>query len=330
MSNFVGLTLVAAFLFAELILAVLLTKGRMPNKARLPVLFAMVLLPAVLLTFLDHWDWPSTINALVDLPYSWFHFIFVALAILFAIGAVRLANEHIHKDTETTKRLSKTDWTVFLFGIFLLGIETYKQIFFGTLFTGYQWYLFPFQFCSVPMYVCLVAPWLKNKKRKDAAYAFIAIFGMIAGLAVMAIPTTVYVQRISICIHTMIWHGGMIVIGTYLLARCRIGTSIQQWLQASGVLSMFILIAIVMSMALHLFAPSIGLNPFFLSPWHASPFPVLSTLLAKGQSSYGIFWGWIIYLLAYVVVFFVGGLLVYLTTGIFTHKSQTAFSKQPA
>ncbi len=329
MSNFVGLSIISAFLFLEMLLAILLWKGRLPEKGRLPVLFLMVLLPAILLTVLDRWEWPSTINATVDLPYSWFHLMFVALALLFAVGATRLANEHTQKDF-STKRLSKTDWTVFLFGIFLLGIETYKQIFFGTLFSGYQWYLFPFQFCSVPIYVCLVAPWLKNKKQKDGAYAFIAIFGMIAGLAVMAIPTTVYVQRISICIHTMIWHGGMTVIGTYLLARCRIGTAISQWFQASKVLSLFIVIAIVLSMALHLFAPSIGLNPFFLSPWHASPFPVLSTLLANGQSSWGIFWGWLVYLIAYVVVFYVGGLLVYLVAGIFTHKPHAVFSKQPA
>lgn len=329
MSNTVGLLLISAFLAVEVLLAIILHKVRGHEKGQLAILLTMVLLPALLLTAVNTWKWPPEISPNVDLPYSWFHLIFVALALLFAAGAIRLANTHIQKDLPTTK-LSRTDWTVFLFGVYLLGIETYKQIFFARIFTDYQWYLFPFQFCSVPIYVCLIAPWLKNKKRKEACYSFIAIFGMIAGLAVMAMPTTVFVSEMSICIHTMIWHGGMIVIGTYLLARYRIGTAISQWIQASGVLSIFILVAIVFNMALHLFAPTLILNPFFLSPWQASPFPVLSTILTKGQGSYGVFWGWIIYLLAYVVVFYVGGLLVYLTAGIFTHKTHSALSKQPA
>jgi len=329
MSNIVGLSLVLAFLVFEAVLATIVQKVKLKEKGRIGLILAMVLLPALLLTALDTWYWPSTINPNVDLPYSWFHFIFIALVLLFAFGTVRVAAQHTQKENPN-ERLSKTDWTVFLFGILLVGIEIYKQIFFGTLFEGYQWYLFPFQFCSVPMYVCLIAPWLKNKKQKEACYSFIAIFGLIAGLAVMAMPSSVFTDRISICIHTMIWHGGMIVMGTYLVAKLRIGTSFIQWRQATSILSIFIVIAVVMNMAIHLFAPQIGLNPFFLSPWIASPFPVLSTLLVNGQSSWGIFWGWFVYLIAYILVFFVGGMLVYLVAGIFTHKPHRALSKQPA
>ena len=329
MSNIVGLSLIAAFLVLEAVLFVILHKVKLKEKGQRGIVLAMALLPMFLLTAVDSWDWPATINPNVDLPFSWFHFIFIALVLLFAFGATRVATLHIQKDT-CEGRLSKTDWTVFVFGVLLTGIEIYKQIFYGTLFTGYQWYLFPFQFCSVPLYVCLIAPWIKNQKRKEACYSFIGIFGLIAGLAVMAYPTTVFTNQISICIHTMVWHGTMIVVGVYLVARYRIGTSLVQWKQASAILSMFILIAIVMNMAIHLFAPQIGLNPFFLSPWISSPFPVLSTILAKGQSSWGVFWGWLVYLISYILAFFLGGMLVYLVAGIFTHKPNPAFSKQPA
>ncbi len=329
MSNLIGLSLIAAFLVLEAVLAGVLQKVKLKEKGLRGVILAMAVLPMFLLTAIDAWRWPVTVNPNVDLPFSWFHFIFIALVILFCFLVIRLAGVHIQKD-DSKSRLSKTDWTVFMFGVLLTGIEIYKQIFYATLFTNYSWYLFPFQFCSVPLYVCLIAPWIKNQKRKEACYSFIGIFGLIAGLAVMAYPTTVFTNQISICIHTMVWHGSMIVVGTYLVARYRIGTSLLQWRQAASILSMFILIAIVMNMAIHLFAPQIGLNPFFLSPWISSPFPVLSTILAKGQSSWGVFWGWLVYLICYILAFFLGGMLVYLVAGIFTHKPNPALAKQPA
>jgi hypothetical protein len=329
MSNIVGLSIVGAFLLLEMGLAFAIRKMKLTGNLLLAVFVIMVLLPAGLLIAINTWEWPSTIHALVDLPYSWFHFMFVALTLLFAYGAIKLGMIHNHL-SDKVAGMKAADRTVFLFGLFLLGIEAYKQIFYGNLFTSYAWYLFPFQFCSVPMYVCLIAPWFGNGKAKEASYSFIAIFGLIAGLAVMALPNTVFVQRMSICIHTMIWHGGMTVIGTYLVANRAIGSSFKQWRQASGVLSIFIAIAIVLDLLLHKFLPDVSVNIFFLSPWSPSPFPVLSTVLANGQTHLGLFWGWIIYLICYLAVFFLGGMMVYFVAGIFTVKHRKVYLHQPA
>ena len=54
-------------------------------------------------------------------------------------------------------------WSV---GGFLALTEIYKQLFYY-FYIGdhsYQWWIFPFQLCSVPMYLCLIAPFLKKGK----------------------------------------------------------------------------------------------------------------------------------------------------------------------
>ena len=72
-------------------------------------------------------------------------------------------------------------------GLFLVICEVYKQLFYffyienGT----YPWWIFPFQLCSVPMYLCLIAPLLKKGKLQSGMYHFMVFFNLLGGLAAM-------------------------------------------------------------------------------------------------------------------------------------------------
>lgn len=59
------------------------------------------------------------------------------------------------------------------FGIFLALCEVYKQLFYYYQVHDhvYPWWIFPFQMCSVPMYLSLIAPWLKPGKVQRACTA---------------------------------------------------------------------------------------------------------------------------------------------------------------
>lgn len=315
MTNSLGLTLLVAFIILEISLRLIRGSLHSRPKASNILLWAMVISPAIFLTVIDKWDWPSTLNASQQLPYSWFHLFFIGAAIIASVLAIRLGSRH-HSLPSEQEAATATDKTIFKFGIFLLGIETYKQIFFGTVFTSYQWYLFPFQFCSVPLYVCLIAPWIKNKKLKEACYSFLAIYAFIAGAGVMAIPSGVFTQKIAICIHTMAWHGCMIVLAVYLLANRQIGTRFSQLRGGTSVLFFFIGLAIVFNLVVHYGFPSIYCNAFFISPWGVSSFPVLSTIFENAKLAFGLFWGWLIYFITYLIAFTIAGFIVFGASGL--------------
>jgi len=67
--------------------------------------------------------------------------------------------------------------------IIMLAFEVYKQLVFTVEkdVWDYQWYVFPFQFCSVPMYVAFITAFLKPGKVKNAMYNFLGTFGLFVG-----------------------------------------------------------------------------------------------------------------------------------------------------
>ena len=87
-------------------------------------------------------------------PYGIFHLCGFALAILIAILLCRLRPEG---DERFTRRLLLT------VAIFSLIAELYRQVHYGfsldngQVILDYRWYIFPFQFCSTPMYAALLA-----------------------------------------------------------------------------------------------------------------------------------------------------------------------------
>lgn len=314
MQNELGFYILGGFILLIIALLIpLIILHKQGKKAWLREVFDWVLVvsPAIFLILIDKWRWGPSIgdNPMQDLPYSWFHFLFVGLMIAGAYGLYRLSKIVPHNSVYP--RLTTVDITILKIGFFLLFIELYKQFSYATLLTSYQWYLFPFQFCSVPIYVCLINPWLKPGKLKTAGYNFLAIYGFIAGMSVMALPTTVFVPQVSISIHTMLWHGMMVIIGTYLLSQQNIGKSSGQVIGASYVLYGFIGIALFINVVLHYAAPFIGLNAFFLSPWEAAHIPIIriaydTLLLTHGQTI-----AWLAYLICYVLLFSLGGWAVY-------------------
>lgn len=320
MHNTHGFLILAGFLLV--ILALIIPLFILNRRHQSPIIreildWFLVATPSIFLVLIDKWVWGPSIgdNPTADLPYSWFHFMFVVLMILAAYGLYRLSKNM--PNNSLYKRFTSVDITVLKIGFFLLFIELYKQFSYATLLTSYQWYLFPFQFCSVPIYVCLINPWLKEGKLKIAGYNFLAIYGFIAGMSVMAMPVTVFVPSVAISIHTMLWHATMVILGTYLLSKQNIGTSTLQVKSATYILYAFIVIALIINVTLHYTAPFIGLNAFFLSPWEAAHIPLINIPYHALLPLYGQTIAWFAYLISYVILFSVGGWIIFLVRRLY-------------
>ncbi|MFA6627334.1 MAG: hypothetical protein WCT17_02240, partial [Bacilli bacterium] len=182
----------------------------------------------------------------------------------------------------------------------LIGFEIYKQLIFsynGGTWT-YRWYVFPFQFCSVPMYVGLLAGLVKAGKVQNALYSFLGTFCLFAGLAVMVYPNDVFVSTLGINIQTMVHHGGMVVLGIYVIASNRSIPSLKGII-GSGVVFMII---VAIAQIMNLIFVNKGLNLFFISPYNVCHLPVLSVIQEK--------FGYVVFIITYILGFMLVAYLI--------------------
>ena len=132
-------------------------------------------------------------------------------------------------------------------------LEIYKQINYtfgydtGVVVANYQWYAFPFQFCSTPMYVGLLAGIFRKGKFHDCLCAYLASYAVFAGLCVMIYPGDVFCGTVGINIQTMFWHGSMVVLGVFLLASGHVKLEHKTILRALPVFAVMALVAVVLN-----------------------------------------------------------------------------------
>ena len=150
----------------------------------------------------------------VPLPYSPFHFFFILTSIL----AGFLIADHCIGNKETFIRRF-----LLIESILIIVLEIYKHINFSFHVDGsqilfdYQWYAFPFQFCSTPMYIGLLAAVIRGKSLHEHLCSYLATYALFSGICVMVYPVTVFIDTVGINIQTMVCHGSMITTGIVLL-----------------------------------------------------------------------------------------------------------------
>ena len=223
----------------------------------------------MLLTFLDT-------KMEVPLPYSPFHIFFVLTSVF---AGFQISN-HAGRDASFVRRF------LLLASVTIIVLEIYKQINYtfrvegGRIVADYQWYAFPFQFCSTPMYIGLIAAVTKNEALHRRLCAYLASYSLFAGISVMAYPVSVFTDTVGINIQTMVWHGGMIAMGIVLLRTGYVRASLGTVLDAFPVFLTLVTAAAVMNEVAH----QTGLlttetfNMFYISPYCAPSLPVYSLI----------------------------------------------------
>ncbi len=209
--------------------------------------------------------------------YGWFHLLFFALSIAVGILFCKL-------DRSGNEKFARK--MIFLVSFTVLVLEVYKQFNYSFSYDGqsitadYQWYAFPFQFCSTPMYAGLLAALIKNKKVHDALCAYLATFSVFAGLCVMLYPADVFIDTVGINIQTMICHGAMLSVGIYLLYTDYVKNEHKTILKAIPVFAAFIILAMIMNEVAYFsgLLERETFNMFFISPHCEGTLPVYSTV----------------------------------------------------
>lgn len=231
-----------------------------------------------------------------DLTFSTFHFGMIILTVVGVLIFLKKASSK--SDCSTTYfngRLSELDYQTLKFGINLIGIELFKQIVFLNIFGGpnaYIWSGFPLQFCSLPFYLYVIIPFLKESRVKSALYNYVAIFSLIGGLSVMITGGGVFSLTVSLSLHTMIWHGTMVISALYVGAMTNVGKSFKNFQDALAIFLMSVVFIQIVNITFYVigysFPPIRAFDGFYLNPWGQTENVAYISHMRERLTNYGV------------------------------------------
>ncbi len=160
---------------------------------------------------------------------------------------------------------------LFCVGGFLLCCELYKQLFYTFCIGewGYKWWIFPFQLCSVPMYLCLIAPLLKPGRVSKAMYNFMMIYNLLGGFITFFEPSGINLSYWGLTLHAYTWHMTLVFVGLFLRFAGFGGRRMQDYWMASATFVALCAIAFCINVLLRDVSGG-DINMFFVGPANSS------------------------------------------------------------
>lgn len=206
-------------------------------------------------------------------------------------------------------------------GAFLLVSEVGKQLFYMLYLHGddgaYPWRIFPFQLCSVPMYLCLIAPFLKPGKALRGIYTFMMLYNLLGGAISFAEPSGLLNEYWFLTLHSFFWHMSLVFLGLYLAFSHRGGRTGADFRLATR--TFLALCTIAFAINLIFWEASEGsINMFFVGPRNSSLI-VFSQIAER--------FGWYVSTLLYIPSVCLGAYLIFLPI----HRSgKGSLTREPA
>ena len=241
-------------------------------------------LQSVLIGWLEQTAWPMT----PPQPYSAFHLLFAVLGTgLSALLARALARRFRDRPRARLRLL-------FACGLILALSEIYKQLFlFWIVNRGvYDWWYFPFQLCSLPMYLCLILP-LCTQRLRRILYTFLYSYNLLGALMAFLEPSGLMHPYWTLTLHGFFWHLILIFLGLFLAFSGSADPSPRGFLGATALFFAGCGIATAVNVLSHPFGAA---DMFYISPY----FPNTQIVFSRIADRFGIAAGNLSYLAAIV------------------------------
>ncbi|MBE6148652.1 MAG: hypothetical protein E7167_04105 [Firmicutes bacterium] len=239
--------------------------------------------------------------------YGLFHLICI-LVMLFLIFTLYLLK---NKYNEKQFRL-----VLAIYGYGALILEILKQLIWSFEFdavTGlsswnYQWYAFPFQLCTTPIYVCLICLYLKKGRIRTSLLSYLSFVTILGSIATILMPDSCFTSSILVNVHTMWLHLGSFIISIYLLISGEVKITKKNFNNAIKVFCLFVSIAYLLNILVYniLILNGEEFNMFYISPYFKSSLPIFNTI----QDYVPHF----IYLIIYIFALIVGAYIIFIIT----------------
>lgn len=170
-----------------------------------------------------------------------------------------------------------SDRILFSCGVFLSAAELYKQffLFYVIYHQSYDWWFFPFQLCSLPMYFCLLLPFLPSGRIKTTLCTFMQDYGLLGGIAALIVPEGFRHIHWTLTLHGYVWHILLILISLFLLFTGRSDVSRRNFTDTVPLFAACCCIAT----AVNVLTPGRGsADMFYISPYTPGTQPVFREL----------------------------------------------------
>ncbi len=195
---------------------------------------------------------------------------------------------------------------IFSVGIILAMLEIYKQLLYHFHIDagepGYSWGIFPFHLCSVPIYLCLIVPFVKSEKIQRGIYSFMMLYNLLGGFISFFEPSGLLHSYLTLTIMSCTWHMMLVFIGFYLIFSGRGGSTIKDYKLST----VTFLILAAMAFCINLLFWDVsdgGINMFFVGPRNSS------LIVFKQISEH---FGWYISTALYIPAVCLGAYLIFL------------------
>lgn len=228
-------------------------------------------------------------------PYGLFHLIFFIVGMIICIYLVKKLKNLNDKQNKML---------LFFTGLFLLVIEIYKQFFYFYIVNNghYDFSVFPFQLCDVPMILCLIIPFIKSKRVLNGMYNFMVSYNLLGGFITFLEPSALCRPYLTMMLHGFVWHLVLVFIGLYLAFSNRCLKNKKDFVTSIKVY----MVLCVISLALNFLLKDVSngsMNAFYLGP-SVSPIIVFETISLK--------FGWFANMVLFILVMTIGAYLVYM------------------
>lgn len=176
----------------------------------------------------------------------------------------------------------KINYFFFFCGILMTGSEIWKQWYltFEINHSVYEWWYFPFQLCSIAMYVMLVLPWAKKERVRLGLLSFLMSYSMLGGIAVFADTSGLQYPVFVLTAHSYLWHILLIVIGVVAGIEYISENKTQAFrFRAFGDSTLLYLFCCIAAVAINLIFDSYGsINMFYINPDYGMQQVVFSSI----------------------------------------------------
>lgn len=178
-------------------------------------------------------------------------------------------------------------------GLLMAGSELWKQ-YILTFMLGngsYNWWYFPFQLCSIPMYICLILPWIRQEHIRSLLTAFLVDFGLLGGIFAFFDTSGMHYAYAPLTIHSFLWHFVLIAIGLTAAVSNPAACTLKNF--AGSVL--LYLLCCILATVINLSCDSFGtINMFYINP----DYPMTQKVFVHLAASLGNTEGILIYIAA--------------------------------
>ncbi len=155
----------------------------------------------------------------------------------------------------------------------------------------YDWWHFPFQLCSIPMYVCLLLPFVREHARQ-VFLTFLKTFGLMGGIFTFFDTSGLHYTYAPLTVHSYLWHVLLIVLGI-TAGICQIKKESPEKKDTarnfSGSAFLYLACCVFATIFNIIFHPYGNINMFYISPYYVMGQKVFKDIAAATGNGAGIF-----------------------------------------